>query len=73
MELQSIVFEKDHFTKRGAEKWLDNNGYKKTYHGKTVDETKHTYRYRQLSPRLFEHFITKKMAIGIMFIYGKKN
>ena len=49
MEVQSVLFRKDKFTKKKAEKWLKENDYKV----KKVDTTPTLYRYRQLEPSLF--------------------
>ena len=49
MEVQSVLFKKDKYTKKKAEKWLKENDFKV----KKVDTTPTLYRYRQLEPSLF--------------------
>tara|TARA_R110000824_G_C14947788_1_gene650577 strand:+ start:432 stop:662 length:231 start_codon:yes stop_codon:yes gene_type:complete len=49
MEVQSVLFRKDKFTKKKAEKWLKDNNFKV----KKVDTTTTLHRYRQLEPTLF--------------------
>ena len=49
METQSVLFNKKKYTKKQAEKWLVDNGYKV----KKVDITENLRRYSQLDPKLF--------------------
>ena len=60
-QIQSVIFEKKHWTIPKAEKYLKDNGYKTTFYGKKVDITPNFYRYRQLAPSRFKNYITKKL------------
>jgi hypothetical protein len=61
MKIQSVIFNKKHWTKARAEQWLKNNNYKTSFYGKGVDETPNFYRYRQMAPSRFKNYITKKL------------
>jgi hypothetical protein len=68
-KIQSILFNKDNFTKDQAIDWIKRNGYK----NKKIDEKPNTYRFRQLTPRYVKNqgytkFITKKLNSGIDLI-----
>jgi hypothetical protein len=49
-EIQSVLIPKSKFTLIKAKKWIRNNGYRLTFHGKKVDITNNYYRFRQKSP-----------------------
>ena len=65
--IQSIIFHKE-FGLHNARHWLDVHGYKKT----KVDETTHTFRFRQVDPVHLEmmlfHFRTKPFKHGYFVI-----
>ena len=49
--IQSILFNKDQWTRRQANKWLKEHNYIVKYPGKSgAHETKNQLRYRQLIP-----------------------
>ena len=71
METQSVLFNKKKYTKKQAEKWLVDNGYKV----KKVDITENLRRYRQLDPKLFNQktFRMKKLkGNDLMLVLGKR-
>ena len=68
MTVQSIIFDKTKWTKTAAEKWLDREGYKKTYYGKGADETRNYYRFRQTKPNDSEYYFTKTVDNGVKLI-----
>ena len=67
--VQSILFNKDHFTKDQAIKWIRDNGYL----NKKIDEKPNMYRFRQLTPRYvknqgYSKFVTKKLPNSVELI-----
>ena len=71
METQSVLFNKNKYTKKQAEKWLVDNGYKV----KKVDITENLRRYRQLPPGSFNQktFRMKKLkGNDLMLVVGKR-
>jgi hypothetical protein len=55
-EIQSVLFNKDYFTKTQAKQWLS--------------ETKNLYRYRQTEPNKYRNFRMKRIDDGIQFVLG---
>ena len=71
METQSVLFNKKKYTKKQAETWLRENGYRV----KKVDITENLRRYRQLDPKLFNQktFRMKKLkGNDLMLVLGKR-
>ncbi len=68
-EIQSIIFEKDMFTTKKANRWLKKN---KISPIKKVHETKNYYRYRITEPD-FDYYITKQLSDGIKLVIGAFN
>jgi len=68
-EIQSIIFDKDKFTKEEAKKWLKDHDYTS---GK-VDEPEdgNTLRFRQRDPEDYDKFRTIEITDGVKAIYGK--
>lgn len=66
-DIQSIIFDKKVFTQRKAVEWLYKHGF---YITKPVDETKNTYRYRQIEPKYFQVMRTIKLTDGIKAVLG---
>lgn len=61
-KVQSILLDKDYFTKDQAIRWILDHGYK----NKKIDEKTNMYRFRQLTPKYvkdhgYTKFITKKL------------
>lgn len=70
--LQSVVFDKEFFTKNKAIKWLKNNYYKSD-----CDTKDNTFRFRQRNPDYlrrigYKKYRTKKVADGLFFIIAYK-
>jgi len=71
MEVQSVLFNKKKYTKKQAEKWIKDNGYKV----KKVDITENLRRYRQLDPKLFNQNTYRMKQIkgkDLMLVVGKR-
>jgi len=71
METQSVLFNKNKYTKKQAEKWLVDNGYKV----KKVDITENLRRYRQLPPGSFNqktYRMKKLKGNDLMLVVGKR-
>lgn len=66
MQVQSIIFDKNIFTKQKAITWLKSHKYKH----KKIHETDDYYRFRQINP-IFPAYRTKQIAPGVKFIIGK--
>lgn len=68
MYVQSLIFSKDYFTKRQAQAWVREHGYKQP----KIDETERSYRFRQLSPKDFKKhsFRTITFGDGVKAIIG---
>jgi hypothetical protein len=49
-EIQSVLIPKSKYSLSEAKKWIKDNGFRLTFHGKKVDITKNYYRFRQKSP-----------------------
>ena len=66
--VQSLVFDKDFFTKASARTWAKSHGFRST----GVDETLNTFRIRQHSPDDFTRgtFRTVTMTEGVMGVVG---
>ncbi len=65
-ETQSVIFDKDLFTKNQAIKWLERNNLK---HSK-VDEKENTWRFRQLpvGDKKKHRFRTILVSPGVQFV-----
>jgi len=71
MEVQSVLFNKKKYTKKQAETWIKDNGYKV----KKVDLTENLRRYRQLDPKLFNQNTYRMKKIkgnDLMLVVGKR-
>ena len=70
MEIQSIIFDKKHYTPNEATTWLQAHNYESD-----LDDKPLHYRSRQRNPDLFDKksFRTKKIRPGIQLILGKLN
>ncbi len=66
--LQTILFNKNSWTKTKAKKWLIKHNY---HYG--LDEKVNFLRYRQIDPSEFvrSSFRTKKLSNGIEMVFGK--
>lgn len=66
--IQSIVFEKDKWTKTKAIKWLMKHGHE----GLECDEKENTLRFRQIEPSKKYNYITKSLPNEIQLIIAYK-
>jgi hypothetical protein len=66
--IQSILFDKKHWTLTKAKAWLKKHGYKTS-----LDEKPNHYRFRQLKPNKNKKYITIKNNHGIKFILFKQS
>jgi hypothetical protein len=64
-EVQSVLFDKDLFTRRSAISWLRKHGFKSS----KVDETNRYYRFRQFTPNKNRRHRIKEIDDGIKFIF----
>jgi len=65
--LQSIIFNKDYFTKKEVKDYISNHGHTINY---GIDVKKHTYRVRQIDPHIFSRFRVIKPREGIELVIG---
>ena len=65
-EIQSVLFNKDYFTKTQAKQWLRAHDFTIG----RMDETKNLYRYRQTEPNKYRNFRMKRNDDGIQFVIG---
>jgi len=68
-KIQSVIFNKHHYTFNDAKKFVKKNGYKIG----RIDITKNYYRFRQLEPKYllqqnYNKIRTKKLNAGIELI-----
>lgn len=67
--IQSILFDKDTWTKEDAEQWLDNHNFIKNFEGKSgAHETKNQYRFRQKKPNDEVEYFNKEIDDGIHLV-----
>ena len=69
--IQSILFDKKHYSKTKAQTKLKQMGYK-LLKGKKMHETDNKYRFRILDPSDFAYFSSNKLNNGITLIRGFK-
>ena len=71
--VQSVIFDKTHWSVLDSANWLLNNKYEV----KKIDETNHFYRYRQVSPTTlkkkgYNEYHTKRIGDGIELVIAYK-
>ena len=64
MEVQSILFDRNHWTLYRAKQWLKKHGYKSS-----VDTKPKFYRFRQKTPKPSHRYATKQVTKGVHFIF----
>ena len=64
LKVQSVIINKDKFTKREANKWIKDN----KYINKKVDITKNYYRFRQFTPKKGDKYRTKDLKNGVKLV-----
>jgi len=65
-EIQSVLFNKHHYTKTEAKKWLRQHDFTIG----RMDETKNLYRYRQTEPYIYKKFRIIQLNKYIQFVIG---
>ncbi len=68
MSIQSILFDRSHYTLQQSHEWIKHHGYKTEFHDKKVHITPNKYRYRQEAPDPNAKYRIKKISPGIEFI-----
>jgi hypothetical protein len=64
--IQSVVFPKKMFSIKDSIKWLGEHDFNYS----KIDEEENTYRFRQIDPKYFDKFISKKLNNGIILVIG---
>jgi hypothetical protein len=69
MRVQTLIFDKEHFTRKQAVQWCKTHDYRST----GVDETEETYRIRQRDPGKFVpgSFRTVDLTTGVRAVLGR--
>lgn len=67
-EVQSVLFDREKFSRTGAIRWLKQHGFVFS----KIDETEKFYRFRQQDPKQFSRMRIKEVEPGIKFILGFK-
>ena len=57
---QSVLLRRDKLTRREADRWIHEHGYKLT----APDVTHDMYRYRQMDPSRLHHFRFRTIKLG---------
>lgn len=72
LKTQSVLLDKDNFTKSQAKTWIKKHDFKLTFYGKGVEETENFYRFRQMAPSRFKKgkYVTKEIADGVKLVLG---
>lgn len=70
MKVQSVVFDRNHWTLSKAKKWIVANNYKLKHRNKTADIKETQFRFRQSDPGLYKKFVSKKLNNGVILIFG---
>jgi len=68
-EVQSVLFDKNLFSTKQAQEWLDSHNYHSI---KGVHITANKLRYRQTEPGQYKRFRTENISRGIEFVLGIK-
>lgn len=73
MKVQSVMFQRDNWTIKQAEKWLEDNDMKVRYKNKGIDTTKNYFRFRQDAPSNFDNksYRIKDIGHSIKLVLGK--
>jgi hypothetical protein len=58
--VQSVILKRDKMTRREADRWIKEHGYKLT----APDITHEFYRYRQVDPDRLHHFRFRTIDLG---------
>jgi len=72
-DIQSVIINKNKFTRKEADEWIEQHGFKKIFGSKKgPDITKNYYRYRQKKPSKNYNYYVKSLHNGIKFILYDK-
>ena len=65
-DIQSVIINKNFFTRKEADTWIEKHGFKKTFGSKKgPDITKNYYRYRQKRPSKSYDYYMKSLDNGV--------
>lgn len=64
--VQTLILPKSDFTKAQARAWAKSRGFTIDF----IDVKANTYRIRQVSPRNFRRFASKKLPNGVVIVTG---
>jgi len=71
--IQSILIDKNKFTREEADKWIERHGFKKVFGSKKgPDITENYYRYRQKRPNDSYKYYVKNLNNDIKFVLNLK-
>ena len=65
MAIQSVIFNKNVYSKPQAINWLRKHGFKTSY-----TQTINFWRFRQTDPEQYKNYINKDIAKGIIYVIG---
>ena len=72
LKTQSVLLDKDYFSKSQAKAWIRKHDFKQAFYGKDVEETENFYRFRQMAPSRFKKgkYVTKEISDGVKLVLG---
>lgn len=73
MLVQSVIINKNYYTREQADRWIEDHGFKKIFGSKKgPDITKNYFRYRQRTPNHKYKYYIKNLSNGIKLILYNK-
>jgi len=71
MAIQSVIFNKNIYSRLQAQAWLTNRGLLSSYRGKSpYTQTINYWRFRQTDPKKYKYYVNKNVANGIIYVIG---
>jgi len=71
MAIQSVIFNKNIYSKLQAKSWLLNHGFLSSYKGKSpYTQTTNFWRFRQIDPKKLKNYVNKDVSKGIIYVIG---
>ena len=71
MAIQSVIFNKNVYSKPQAINWLRKHGFKSSYKNKSpYTQTINFWRFRQTDPEQYKNYVNKDIAKGIIYVIG---
>jgi hypothetical protein len=71
MAIQSVIFNKNIYSKLQAKAWLTNHGFLASYKGKSpYTQSINFWRFRQTDPKKYKNYVNKDVAKGIIYVIG---